>query len=124
MVFSGLTVAIGLLSMIVLPVPMLRSVGYGGVLVPLVSVLVATTLLPVVLASVGPRMDWPQAADRAATLAGVLLVGGAGVPAPLGFRGGRAGDHGAADGARALAAPWLARCVRAGDVAGPRTTRW
>jgi putative drug exporter of the RND superfamily len=34
-VFSGLTVAIGLLSMIVLPVPMLRSVGYGGVLVPL-----------------------------------------------------------------------------------------
>src|SRR6266704_2472718 len=33
-VFSGLTVAIGLLSMIVLPVPMLRSVGYGGVLVP------------------------------------------------------------------------------------------
>src|SRR5580692_10132085 len=28
-VFSGLTVAIGLLSMIVLPVPMLRSVGYG-----------------------------------------------------------------------------------------------
>jgi putative drug exporter of the RND superfamily len=59
-VFSGLTVAIGLLSMIVLPVPMLRSVGYGGVLVPLVSVLVAVTLLPVVLASVGPRLDWPR----------------------------------------------------------------
>src|SRR5487761_802308 len=59
-VFSGLTVAIGLLSMIILPVPMLRSVGYGGVLVPLVSVLVATTLLPVILASVGPRMDWPR----------------------------------------------------------------
>jgi RND superfamily putative drug exporter len=59
-VFSGLTVAIGLLSMIVLPVPMLRSVGYGGVLVPLVSVAVATTLLPVILASVGPRLDWPR----------------------------------------------------------------
>ncbi|MGH3265230.1 MAG: MMPL family transporter, partial [Trebonia sp.] len=59
-VFSGLTVAIGLLSMIVLPVPMLRSVGYGGVLVPLVSVIVATTLLPVILATVGPRMDWPR----------------------------------------------------------------
>ena len=59
-VFSGLTVAIGLLSMIVLPVPMLRSVGYGGVLVPLVSVAVAITLLPVILASVGPRMDWPR----------------------------------------------------------------
>jgi putative drug exporter of the RND superfamily len=59
-VFSGLTVAIGLLSMIVLPVPMLRSVGYGGVLVPLVSVLVAITLLPVILASAGPRLDWPR----------------------------------------------------------------
>ena len=61
-VFSGLTVAIGLLSMIVLPVPMLRSVGYGGVLVPLVSVAVAVTLLPVILASIGPRMDWPRRA--------------------------------------------------------------
>ncbi len=59
-VFSGLTVAIGLLSMIILPVPMLRSVGYGGVLVPLVSVAVAITLLPVILATVGPRLDWPR----------------------------------------------------------------
>ncbi len=59
-VFSGLTVAIGLVSMIVLPVPMLRSVGYGGVLVPLVSVAVAVTLLPVILATAGPRLDWPR----------------------------------------------------------------
>ncbi len=59
-VFSGLTVAIGLLSMIILPVPMLRSVGYGGVLVPLVSVAVAITLLPVILATIGPRLDWPR----------------------------------------------------------------
>src|SRR5579875_2896897 len=59
-VFSGLTVAIGLLAMVVLPVPMLRSVGYGGVLVPLMSVAVAITLLPVVLATAGPRLDWPR----------------------------------------------------------------
>jgi RND superfamily putative drug exporter len=59
-VFSGLTVAIGLLSMIVLPVQMLRSVGIGGVLVPLVSVAVAITLLPVILATAGPRLDWPR----------------------------------------------------------------
>ncbi len=59
-VFSGLTVAIGLVSMIVLPVPMLRSVGYGGVLVPLMSVVVAVTLLPVILATAGPRLDWPR----------------------------------------------------------------
>ena len=59
-VFSGVTVAIGLLAMIVLPVPFLRSVGYGGVLVPLVSVAVAVTLLPVILATAGPRLDWPR----------------------------------------------------------------
>jgi RND superfamily putative drug exporter len=59
-VFSGLTVAIGLLAMIVLPVPFLRSVGYGGVLVPLVSVAVSLTLLPVILATIGPKLDWPR----------------------------------------------------------------
>ncbi len=59
-VFSGLTVAIGLLALVVLPVPFLRSVGYGGVLIPVVSVGVATTLLPAVLATVGPRLDHPR----------------------------------------------------------------
>src|SRR5207248_1866320 len=59
-VFSGTTVAIGLLALIVLPLPFMRSVGYGGMLIPLVSVLVATTLLPVLLATVGPRLDWPR----------------------------------------------------------------
>ena len=52
-VFSGTTVAIGLLALIVLPLPFLRSMGYGGMVIPLVSVLVALTLLPVVLHSWG-----------------------------------------------------------------------
>jgi RND superfamily putative drug exporter len=59
-IFSGTTVAIGLLALIVLPVPFLRSVGYGGALIPLVTVAAAVTLLPVLLATVGPRMDWPR----------------------------------------------------------------
>jgi putative drug exporter of the RND superfamily len=59
-VFSGITVAIGLLALIALPLPFLRSVGYGGMLIPLVSVVVAITLLPVVLAKAGPRLDWPH----------------------------------------------------------------
>jgi RND superfamily putative drug exporter len=59
-VFSGTTVAIGLLAMVALPVPFLRSIGYGGLLIPLVSTLVAITLLPVVLAKVGSRLDWPH----------------------------------------------------------------
>jgi putative drug exporter of the RND superfamily len=59
-VFSGTTVAIGLLAMVALPVPFLRSMGYGGMLIPLVSTLVAITLLPVVLSKLGPRLDWPH----------------------------------------------------------------
>ena len=59
-VFSGITVAIGLLALIALPLPFLRSMGYGGMLIPLVSVLVATTLLPVLLAKAGRRLDWPH----------------------------------------------------------------
>ncbi|HEV3283993.1 MAG TPA: MMPL family transporter [Solirubrobacteraceae bacterium] len=58
--FSGTTVAIGLLALVALPLPFLRSVGYGGMLIPLISVLVAVTLLPVVLSRVGSRLDWPH----------------------------------------------------------------
>jgi RND superfamily putative drug exporter len=56
-VFSGTTVAVGLLALIVLPLPFLRSMGYGGMLIPLVATLVAITLLPVILATIGPRLD-------------------------------------------------------------------
>jgi len=59
-VFSGITVAIGLLALIALPLPFLRSMGYGGMLIPLVSTLVAITLLPVILAKAGPKLDWPH----------------------------------------------------------------
>jgi putative drug exporter of the RND superfamily len=59
-VFSGITVAIGLLALIALPLPFLRSLGYGGMLIPLVSTLAAITLLPVVMAKLGPRLDWPH----------------------------------------------------------------
>jgi RND superfamily putative drug exporter len=59
-VFSGITVAIGLLALVALPLPFLRSMGYGGMLIPLVSVLAAITLLPVLLAKLGPRLDWPH----------------------------------------------------------------
>jgi putative drug exporter of the RND superfamily len=34
--------------------------GYGGMLIPLVSTLVAITLLPVVLAKLGSKLDWPH----------------------------------------------------------------
>jgi putative drug exporter of the RND superfamily len=57
---SGLTVAIGLLSLVVLPVPFLRITGFGGMLIPLVSVAVSLTLLPALLGGIGQRIDWPR----------------------------------------------------------------
>jgi RND superfamily putative drug exporter len=54
---SGLTVAVGLLSLVILPVPFLRSIGIGGMLIPLVAIASAVTLLPVTLAAFGPSLD-------------------------------------------------------------------
>jgi RND superfamily putative drug exporter len=59
-VFSGTTVAIGLLALVVLPVPFMRSIGLGGALIPLASVLTTLTLTPAILGSIGPKVDWPK----------------------------------------------------------------
>jgi putative drug exporter of the RND superfamily len=56
-VVSGSTVAIGLLSMVILPLPFIRSIGLGGMLIPAVSVLASITLLPVLLLKLGHRID-------------------------------------------------------------------
>lgn len=59
-IFSGTTVGIGLLALVALPMPFFRGIGVGGMVIPLVSVLATTTLLPVILATIGPRADWPR----------------------------------------------------------------
>jgi putative drug exporter of the RND superfamily len=56
-IISGSTVAIGLLSMILLPLPFIRSIGIGGMLIPAVSVLASITLLPAMLSLLGPRIN-------------------------------------------------------------------
>jgi putative drug exporter of the RND superfamily len=56
-IVSGSTVAVGLLSMIILPLPFIRSIGIGGMLIPAVSVLAAITLLPALLATLGTRIN-------------------------------------------------------------------
>ena len=56
-IVSGSTVAVGLLSMIVLPLPFIRSIGIGGLLIPTVSVITAITLLPALLATMGARIN-------------------------------------------------------------------
>ena len=57
---SGVTVAISLLALLVVPVPALRSMGLAGMLIPLVSVAAVLTLLPALLSSIGPRVDYPR----------------------------------------------------------------
>ncbi len=56
-IFSGTTVGVGLLALIAVPIPFFRGIGVGGMIIPLASVIVTITLLPVVLATVGPALD-------------------------------------------------------------------
>ncbi len=56
-IVSGSTVAIGLLSMIILPLPFIRSIGIAGMLIPAVSVIAAITLMPALLAVLGERIN-------------------------------------------------------------------
>jgi len=63
-IVSGTTVAVGLLSMIVLPLPLLRGMGIGGMLIPVVSVLATLTLLPAMLAVLGHRVNSVRVAPK------------------------------------------------------------
>ena len=56
-VFSGTAVAIGLALMLFMPLPFMRGFGLAGLLIPLVSVLAAVTLLPVLLYLLEDRLD-------------------------------------------------------------------
>ena len=56
-IVSGTTVAIGLLALVVLPLPLVRSMGIAGMLIPAVSVLASITLLPALLAVLGTRIN-------------------------------------------------------------------
>jgi len=48
-VFSGTAVAIGLALLLFMPLPFMRGLGFGGLLIPVVSVVAALTVLPVLL---------------------------------------------------------------------------
>jgi putative drug exporter of the RND superfamily len=54
-IFSGATVAIGLLLLIAMPLPFMRMMGIAGFLIPIVSIAAAATLQPVLLYSYGRR---------------------------------------------------------------------
>jgi trehalose monomycolate/heme transporter len=54
---SGVTVAMALASLLLFPEVFLRSMGYGGVATVLVDMLAAVTVLPALLAVLGPRVN-------------------------------------------------------------------
>jgi RND superfamily putative drug exporter len=120
--FSGITVAIGLLALVVLPVPFMRSIGYGGALIPVASVAVTLSLTPAILGGIGPRVDWPKirhessasrgwtrwarivVRHRIAAAAAALLVLGLLVLAFLGIKIGAASSDSLAQGGPAVTA--------------------
>jgi RND superfamily putative drug exporter len=59
-VTSGLTVVVGFAALVSTPLTETRSVGIGGLIVVSVAVLLATTLLPAVLAVLGRNIDRPK----------------------------------------------------------------
>ena len=56
-VFSGSAVGIGLALMLFMPLPFMRGFGIGGLVIPLVSVVCALTLLPVLLYLLAAKLD-------------------------------------------------------------------
>lgn len=56
-VISGSAVAIGFAGLTMVPVDQMRSIAYAGLLVALFSVMLATTLMPAILAMLGPRIE-------------------------------------------------------------------
>jgi RND superfamily putative drug exporter len=55
--FSGGVVAVGLALLVFMPLPFMRSMGVGGLLVPVVSICASATLLPALLALMGRRVN-------------------------------------------------------------------
>lgn len=62
--FSGLTVMVALSALLVPPLPYIRSVGVGTLVVLLVSVLVSWTALPALLTLLGDRVNWLKVTRR------------------------------------------------------------
>ncbi len=64
--FSGATVCIGLISLSLIPILLLRSLSIAGSLVVLISMMAALTLLPALLGMLGHRINWGGRRESAA----------------------------------------------------------
>ena len=75
--FSGVTVLVGLLGLVLFDFMVLRSVGVAGAIVVGLAVVAALTLLPAVLAILGPRLDAAPVRLPFSGLRARVLSGGA-----------------------------------------------
>jgi putative drug exporter of the RND superfamily len=57
---SGITVILGFAALLPTPLMETRTVGWAGIVTVLVMMVLTTTLLPALLALMGPRIDWPR----------------------------------------------------------------
>ncbi|WP_420595157.1 MMPL family transporter [Deinococcus sp.] len=58
--FSGVTVAMAMAALLLPPIAFVRSLGIGGVLAVLFTVLSSLTVLPALLTLLGERVNWPR----------------------------------------------------------------
>ncbi len=72
-VFSGLTVVLALVGMLILPNSLFRSLGLGAILVVMVAVAASLTLLPAVLSLIGDRIDSLRVRRRSSLQGGSRL---------------------------------------------------
>ena len=63
--FSGVTVVLALLGMMIFPATIFRSLAGGAILVTIAALGASMTLLPAILAILGDRVNWPRLARRA-----------------------------------------------------------
>jgi RND superfamily putative drug exporter len=63
--FSGATVVLALLGMLIIPTTIFRALAGGAILVTIAAIAASMTLLPAILALVGDRINWPRLSKRA-----------------------------------------------------------
>jgi RND superfamily putative drug exporter len=59
-VFSGLTVVLALVGLLVIPTTIFRSLGLGAILAVVAAVAAVLTLVPAILGLLGDRIEWPR----------------------------------------------------------------
>ncbi len=69
-VFSGMTVVLSLLGLLLIPTTIFRSLGLGSVITVIVAVVVVLTLVPALLSLLGDRINWPRRQHAANASAG------------------------------------------------------